>query len=75
MASDRLSTGARMFAAKRGWAMPDGSYPIRNRSELQDAIHAFGRAKNQAAVKRHIIKRARALKLTSLLPDGWNVSH
>lgn len=73
MASDRLSAGARQYAAHRGWAMPDGSYPIRNRGELEDAIQAFGRAKNQAAVKRHIIKRARALKLTNLLPDSWGV--
>lgn len=62
-----------MFAAKRGHALPDGSFPIRNRKELEDAIAAFGRAKDQARAKRHIIKRARALKLVSLLPDTWNI--
>jgi hypothetical protein len=41
-----------MLAARRGQALPDGSFPIRNRSELSDAIQALGRAKDQARVKR-----------------------
>lgn len=70
----RLKQGARMHAAKRGYALPDGSFPIRNRSELKDAIDAFGRAKDQTRAKRHIIKRARALGAVSLLPDTWGVT-
>jgi hypothetical protein len=58
-------------AASSGAALPDGSYPIRNKKDLQNAIHAYGRAKDKAAAKRHIVKRARALGLTSLLPEGW----
>jgi hypothetical protein len=62
-----------MLAARRGQALTDGSFPIRNRSELSDAIQALGRAKDQARVKRHIIKRARALGAVSMLPDSWGV--
>lgn len=52
-------------------AMPDGSFPIRNRSDLSNAIQSIGRAKNPAAAKAHIKRRARALGLTDMLPDMW----
>lgn len=61
----------RQQMAGRGQAMPDGSYPIANEQDLKNAIQSFGRAKNPAAVKRHIITRARALGLTDLLPEEW----
>ena len=57
--------------AKRGLAMEDGSYPIRDVGDLKNAIQAFGRAKNPDATKKHIKKRARALGATELLPDNW----
>ncbi len=57
--------------AKKGWALPDGSFPIADRVDLLNAIRAIGRAKDPAAAKRHIIKRAKALGLTDLLPDDW----
>lgn len=49
--------------AKTGAAMPDGSFPIRNCSDWQNARQAVGRAKpsQRAAVKAHIAKRGRAL--------------
>jgi hypothetical protein len=47
--------------SESGVAMSDGGFPIRNRSDLERAIHALGRAKDPEAVKRHIRKRARAL--------------
>lgn len=58
------------LAAKRQ-AMPDGGFPIRNVSDLKNAIQAFGRAKNKPAVKAWIKKRARELGATNLLPDNW----
>lgn len=61
----------RKTAAQSGKAMPDGSYPILNTSDLKNAIQAIGRASNKDAVKRHIIKRAKALKATNLLPADW----
>jgi len=57
--------------AKRGWALPDGSFPIRDVGDLRNAIQAYGLGKNQAAAKRHIMKRARVLKRTDLIPENW----
>jgi hypothetical protein len=57
--------------AKRGLAMPDGSYPIRDVGDLKNAIQAFGRAKDPEAVKRHIIRRARSLGQVDLVPEKW----
>lgn len=60
--------------AKEGVAMKDGGYPIPDKAALKDAIDAFGRAKNKAATKRHIIKRAKALDATDELPEDWRGS-
>ena len=57
--------------AKNGHAMPDGSFPIVDTADLRNAIIAHGRAKDPAAAKRHIIKRARALGAVEMLPEGW----
>jgi hypothetical protein len=54
--------------------MQDGSYPIANEQDLRNAIQSFGRASDPAAVKRHIIRRARALGSVKLLPEDWNVT-
>jgi len=54
-------------AADEG-AMSDGSYPIKNKADLKNAIQAFGRAKNKAATARHIRARAKALGLEDQLP-------
>ena len=66
-----FSTDQRDKLAKKGQALPDGSFPIENESDLRNAIQAVGRAKDPAAARRHIIKRARALGLSDLLPEGW----
>ena len=57
--------------AKAGTAMSDGSYPIATVADLMNAIQSFGRAKNQAAVKKHIIARAKALNAMDKLPADW----
>lgn len=58
--------------AKNGEAMPDGSFPIADCADLENAIQAFGRAKDKEAAKRHIKKRAKALDCDVDLPDDWN---
>ena len=58
--------------AKEGKALPDGSFPIVTREDLENAIQAVGRASDPDAAKRHIKKRARALGLEELIPEGWN---
>lgn len=69
-----FTTKQRKTAASVGVALPDGSFPIKNRQDLKNAITALGRAKDPAKAKRHIIKRARALGLASTLPEDWDVS-
>lgn len=53
--------------------MPDGSFPIRNSQDLQDAIKSVGRAKDYEAAKRWIIKRAKELGKEDLLPEDWGI--
>lgn len=66
-----FDTSSRKKAAAAGQALPDGSFPIITAEDLSNAIQAFGRAKDKAAAKAHIIKRARALGKTSMLPESW----
>jgi hypothetical protein len=68
------TTAAREHLAKEGKALPDGSYPIVNVSDLKNAIQAVGRASDPARAKAHIIKRAKALDATDALPDDWDSS-
>lgn len=69
-----FSEDKRAELADKGHALPDGSYPIENKADLKNAVKAFGRAKDPAAAKKHIIKRARALDAVDLLPEDWNVA-
>jgi hypothetical protein len=70
------SAEQRQQMASDGRAMPNGSYPIDDSSDLENAVHAIGRGKNEphAQIRAHIVARAKALKATDLLPDSWNVS-
>ena len=54
-----------------GRAMSDGSYPIANKQDLENAIKAVGRAKDKVAARAHIERRARELGMTDMIPDGW----
>ena len=49
----------RMELAKEGKAMPNGSFPIRNKQDLHDAIKSWGLAKDKSKAKAWIIKRAK----------------
>jgi len=66
-----FSGATRERMAESGTAMPDGSFPIANRSDLMNAIRSVGRAKNYEAAKQHIIRRARALNAMDMLPEDW----
>lgn len=65
-----FSTKQRKKLADKGYAMPDGSYPIETRGDLANAVQAFGRSPDDAT-KAHIKKRARALGAADVLPDSW----
>lgn len=71
--ADKYSADDRKRMASNGQAMPDGSYPIGDEEDLGKAIHAVGRGgSDHDAIRRHIIKRAAALGLSSRIPDDWN---
>ena len=69
-----FSTEQRQKLAKTGAAMPHGGFPVKSEGDLRNAIRAIGRAKNPAAAKAHIKKRARALGLSKLIPSSWGDS-
>jgi len=66
-----FDTDTRAKLAKSGAALPDGSFPIQNKKDLENAIKAIGRASNPAAAKAHIKTRAKALDCTDCIPDTW----
>ncbi len=59
--------------AKKGHALPDGSFPIRNKSDLKNAIKTWGLAKksNKAKAKKFIKLRAKQLGASDLVPKNW----
>lgn len=67
-----VTSEARDKAKKSGHAMSDGSFPIEDGADLDNAIQSVGRAKDPEATRRHIIKQAKRLGLESRIPDSWN---
>jgi HK97 family phage prohead protease len=57
--------------ARQGLALPDGSFPIRDKVDLVNAIRLAGKATDPAKARAHIKKRVRALGLSALIPDSW----
>ena len=81
LATTKEPTNAqRKLFAKMGLAMPDGSFYIRNgpvgAADLGNAIEAVGRGEQDGtsgdSIRTFIMKRAKALGLTSKIPDTWN---
>ena len=66
-----VPTAERKKLAATGKAMPDLSFPIKTTDDLKNAISLWSKRKNPALAKAHIIKRAKALGATNLLPAGW----
>lgn len=67
----KYSAEERRKLAQKGYALPDGSFPIVDVVDLKNAIRAIGRASDPARARRHICKRARALGRMDLVPEGW----
>jgi hypothetical protein len=58
--------------AKKGWALPDGSYPIETTGDLKNAIRLAGSGDaSKGQVIAHIKKNAARLGATDLLPPEW----
>jgi hypothetical protein len=70
--SRNFGAAQRRKYASQGIALPDGSFPIPDKDALRRAIKLVG--KGGAGAKKHIIKRAKALGATSMLPDTWGVA-
>ena len=67
----KFSTEQRQRMAEEGHAMPDGSYPIGNKTDLMNAIRSWGRGGADPKVKAHIKRRAKALGLSDMIPENW----
>ena len=65
------SAKQRKEMADSGEAMPDGSYPIANRTDLMNAIRSWGRGGADPKVKEYIKRRAKALGHSDMIPDNW----
>jgi len=74
--------------AREGVALPDGSFPIRNvtdlrqavrayDTDLRQAVRAYDRAKigSRGRVAKHIMRRAKALNRPDLIPPRWSTGY
>ena len=67
--TEAYSDEERKKLADKGFALSDGSFPIKDLKDLKNAIQAYGRAKDQARAAKFIVKRAKALGAEDLIPD------
>lgn len=73
---EAYSAKQKQAMAAKGQAMKnasgDPSYPIKSKADLRKAIRAVGRGgADHDKIRAHIVKRAKALGLTSMIPDNW----
>jgi hypothetical protein len=67
----KFTTAQRKKMAEEGHAMPDGSFPIGNKTDLMNAIRSWGRGGADPKVKEHIKRRAKALGASDMIPENW----
>lgn len=49
------------------------SYPIADKGDLSNAIHAVGRGKgDHNSIRAYIVRRAKALGASSMIPENWS---
>jgi hypothetical protein len=68
-----FSAAERRSAADSGAAMSDGSFPIKTREDLKNAIHLAGHAKDPGKARAHIKARAAAIGASDMIPDSWKI--
>lgn len=73
-ATSAWTADKRREAAVKGQALPDGSYPIKDKTDWHKAKQALGRAKNQARVIEHLKKRAKTLGIPKSEYEGLTAS-
>lgn len=64
-----VKTGERESLASQGDALPDGSFPIKNKEDLNNARRLAGKGKNPGKARALIRRRAKELGVK--LPDKW----
>ncbi|MFL4491561.1 hypothetical protein ACJ6WD_09910 [Streptomyces sp. VTCC 41912] len=74
---DEYSAQQKRDMVGKGQAMKnangDPSYPIKSKADLRKAIRAVGRGgADHDKIRAHIVARAKALGLTSMIPGNWN---
>ena len=67
----KFTAEQRRRMSEEGHAMPDGSYPIGNKTDLMNAIRSWGRGGSDPKVKEHIKRRAKAMGLSDMIPENW----
>lgn len=65
------SLSQRRIWVRQGLAMQDGSFPIPNAQHLRYALEAYEFAENKRKTQRWIVRRAKALSRTDMLPEAW----
>lgn len=75
-AAATVTAAQRKMFAKMGIAMSDGTYYVRNLPDLENAIESVTQGDNSGAsgdaIRKHIISRASALKMSDKIPNTWN---
>lgn len=66
-----VTAKSRQKAKTAGHTMSDGSFPIENGADLDNAIPLAGKAKDPVKARKWIMSRAKALKLAFKIPDSW----
>lgn len=59
--------------ARKGIALPDGTFPIANETDLEQAVQLVNNHSGSAPVKAHLEKRAKALNKEEMIPKDWLV--
>ena len=71
LAKHKYSDDERKKMAQSGQAKGDGSFPIKDREDVQNAVSDWGRAGATDSDRDHIVARARAVGATDELPSDW----
>lgn len=73
IAKSYISEKERMKLEKEGKAMAGGRFPVRNRSDLRNAIKLVGNSDlPKAEVIAYLKRRAKELDATNELPESWS---
>lgn len=60
--------------ANEGIAMRDGAFPVASVPMLRDALLAYHFTNDKPRAKRWLVRRAREMSRTDLLPEAWGVA-